>query len=181
MISKYDLQLQVNTYKRSNQYRVWVPQDSNPQVDADCIKENKHKQEFQVHSCCKNEEKEEISVSNSPFHVEENSFPSADVISEDSIENKTPMSKLKLPNREAKSSGANDSPVLQGSKAPIISPNSLPIAFSKCNQRIVPLSSAHAHREIQIMERLEVRGSTCPDSVIVVGIAKFRSYNRKVY
>ena len=130
MISKYGLQLQVNTYKRSNQYRIWLPQDSNPQVDTGCTKANKHKQDSQA----KCTGKHEASVSDASPLIPERYLPPPDVISDKSYGNETPVLELKMvPNSKAKNSEANESPVLQGFRAPVASHNSLPIAFTKCN------------------------------------------------
>ena len=159
MVSKYGLHLQVKTYKRSTQYRVLVREDyTNPQVDASCVKENKHKQDPCVQSRGKREaEKEEIFVSSPLPQMPENMLPCAEVISDKPAENKTlVMESEMVPYREVENSEANEFPVRLCARAPFASQDTMPIAFSKCNQRVVALSSAHTQRELQIMEKLEV-------------------------
>ena len=158
----YGLHLQVKTYKRSTQYRVCVREDySNPQVDAGCANENKHKQDPWVQSRGKLEgEKEEISLSSALAQMPENMLPPAEAISDKPAEDKTPVMESEMvPYREAENSEANEFPVRICAPAPFASQDTMPIAFSKCNQRVVALSSAHTQREMQIMEKLEVCGS----------------------
>ena len=161
MIPNHGLRLQVENYKRSTQYRVWAPEDSsNLQADVDCSEENIHKQGPQVPFIGKYKTEAVISMSDDSQHFPENMWHADE--SDKLIDDKSLVMGLELvPYREVDTSvEGDDSPVPIRFAAPggqhTVYQDSLPIAFSKCSQRTVALSTAHTQREIWIMERLEV-------------------------
>lgn len=157
MIPNHGLRLQVENHKRSTQYRVWAPEDcSDPPVDADCSEENAHKQgpEMPFMRKCKTEAVIPMSDDRQLFPENMWSTDGSDKL----VDDKSLVMGLDLvPYAEVDTStGDGDSPGPIRFSGLGGNHDSLPIAFSKCNQRTVALPTAHTQREIWIMERLEV-------------------------